>query len=439
MKRIFCVLLCVALLVGIVPTVVSAVTTVTHIEITDVREPVDGNGIYVSAACDGRAYDLYGIDWFNVTDNKFMEIGEKFVGGKTYRADVWVEAQNGYEFSAINDNTPNVSGTINGKTAKVTKAYEYKAWAMVVLSVNFVCPQTVEKCSHTLSAWRTTGAYHYKVCTTCGEFLVQEDHKGGVATCAEKGVCTVCGYAYLETTEDHVPDTSKWISRGERYHFHKCSLCGAHCDIGDHNPGPDATETTPQTCKDCGYVMAPAKNHVHDLGKVPGIPATCTEGGNIEYYVCVGCMNCYTDAEGKNKHPETETVMLDPLGHSASEDFKFDEEYHWRTCTRCGIVLDETKMAHELIESMCTSCEYVSGTVLPEVTPEATPEATLEPTPEALPEATDEISDEPEPTDKTDPKEKETDLTVLWIALIIGGAVLVGAIIPVIIIKIKKK
>ncbi len=666
MKKIFCLMLCVILIGVMTPIAVFAATTVNSVEVINVAEPIDGNGIFPGAGMGGNGYTFYTVDWYNETDKKFMSIGDKFEADKIYRVDVWVEAKSGYEFRCVNDNTPNVSATINGKTAKVSKAYEYKAWAMVVLSYTFapcpkkeishvdividpveenayvpfeiksvsdkvtVCPEfhtkyypygfswtntdlnakayngdrfkggytyyvsialkplydsytftenfsatingktaTIKsrydtsvivevsftcygkirggdinpvialpkagnnpdygtpykgqaKCidyastsgwydvesgkkmsstdkfeagkqyrveieciaaygyvfdrdandkmeysplitgdkvdsysfgyssyrgretiklvktytipgeghTHTKSAWRTTGAYHYNVCTTCGEMLDQEDHKGGVSTCAEKGKCTVCGYAYLETTENHTPDTSKWLARIDMYHFHKCKDCGAHCDIQDHNPGPEATDTAPQTCKDCGYILKPAKNHVHDLGKVPGIPATCTEGGNIEYYVCVGCMNCYTDAEGKNKHPETETVMLDPLGHSASEDFKFDEEYHWRTCTRCNVVLDETKMAHELVENICTSCKYVSGTVLPETTPEATAEATAEATPENITDDSDKIQEDEE-------NKSNSNGIIVAVAVVIG--VIIIAVIVVIIVKARKQ
>ena len=97
-------------------------------------------------------------------------------------------------------------------------------------------------------------------------------------------------FAYIVAGEEyHVPDTSKWIARGDMYHYHACTICGAHCDPEDHrwsptylyqdstghawicadckatsaiekhNPGAEATETTPQPCKDCGYIITPAK------------------------------------------------------------------------------------------------------------------------------------------------------------------------------------
>lgn len=258
--------------------------------------------------------------------------------------------------------------------------------ALVWLPVNALADSATTHV-HTPSEWRTTGAYHYKACVTCGEFLEQEDHRGGTATCHEKGICTVCGYAYIEENEDHTPDTSKWVARGDMYHFHPCTYCGAHCDIEDHrwsptylykdasghawicadcnansaiekhNPGPAATETTPQTCKDCGYILQSAKGHTHDLTRVPQVPATCTQEGNIEYYFCTGCNDCFTDAEGKNKIPDTMSVMAGALGHTTSDTWCSDETYHWRICTTCNQVLDETKMLHEA-KSKCPTCGY---------------------------------------------------------------------------------
>lgn len=133
--------------------------------------------------------------------------------------------------------------------------------------------------THTPSQWRTTQVYHYTVCTTCGDMLEQEDHKGGTATCAAKGTCTVCGYAYLPETEEHTPET-KWTACADLYHAHLCKLCGAHCDPQEHVPGPAATETAPQVCTVCNYIMAPAKNHVHDMKDGKCVVCGYTDAGS---------------------------------------------------------------------------------------------------------------------------------------------------------------
>ena len=78
-----------------------------------------------------------------------------------------------------------------------------------------------------------------------------------------------------------------WGYQDENGHAHAC-VCGAHDELIPHTPGAEATETTPQKCTECAYIITPALNHVHNLTKVSAKPATCTEEGNAEFYICDG-------------------------------------------------------------------------------------------------------------------------------------------------------
>ena len=326
-------------------------------------------------------------------------------------------------------------------------------------------PQTCKDCgyviasaknhTHTPSQWRITGAYHYTACTTCGEFLDQEDHKGGTATCAATGKCSVCGYAYIEENENHIPDTSKWIARTDMYHFHACKYCGAHCDIEDHrwsptylyqdaighawicadckatskvevhNPGPAATKTAPQTCKDCGYIIEPAKNHKHDLTKVSQTPATCIEEGNIEYYTCSGCSERFTDAAGTHAIPADMSIAVGALGHTASDDWSYDAQYHWRTCTVCNAVLEETRLFHEAVNETCTTCGNVilSGQAK---TDACETEATVE-------------SNPAETTQKDQDSPKQEKSGIRWMSAVLIGVSTFGAAVTTTVIVLKKR
>ena len=268
-------------------------------------------------------------------------------------------------------------------------------------------------------------------------------HFGGEATCAQGKLCEVCGYEFTKPTENHTPDTSKWFAQADMYHYHPCKICGAHCDTEDHrwsptylyqdptghawicadcntnsaveqhNPGPAATDTTPQTCKDCGYIIEPIKNHTHELTKVPQTPASCLEEGNIEYYTCSGCNDRFTDADANNKIPETMSLAVGALGHTASENWQTDETYHWRICSRCNQVLDETKMQHDLTEGNCATCSYGIDSGDPIV--------------------------EAEPTETTPSSEgnKKSDNT--WISIVLIGLVCFAAAITATVIILKKK
>lgn len=326
-------------------------------------------------------------------------------------------------------------------------------------------PQTCKDCgyviapaknhTHTPSQWRTTGIYHYKACTTCGEFLEQEDHTGGTATCSAKGKCSVCGYEYIEENENHIPDTSKWVARTDMYHYHSCKYCGAHCDIEDHrwsptylyqdvighawicadckatskievhNPGPAATETTPQTCKDCGYIIEPAKNHKHELTKVPQTPATCIEEGNIEYYTCSGCSERFTDAEGNNVIPKDMSVAVGALGHVASDDWNYDAQYHWRTCSVCKAVLEETRLFHEAENEKCTTCGYVINSEQTKTDSSGT-EAAVGSSPAENPQE-----------EQIPPKKEKSGIS--WVSAVLIGVCTFGAAVTTTVIILKKQ
>ena len=119
--------------------------------------------------------------------------------------------------------------------------------------------------------------------------------------------CSVCGNKFSDdngTTQitnivDPAPghnwDTT--YESNETHHWHNCT--NANCPITEddqkdgyavHTPGAAATETTPQTCTDCGYVLAPALGHIHT--------------------------------------------------HSLSKDYSKDETGHWHTCSGCDEKVD---------------------------------------------------------------------------------------------------
>lgn len=243
--------------------------------------------------------------------------------------------------------------------------------------------------THTPSAWRTTGTYHYKACTTCGTFLEQEDHKGGKATCKEAGKCTVCGYAYQEVLATHIP-------------------------------GAAATETTAQTCTVCGYILQPAKNHTHELTHIPYVAPTCLATGTAEHYTCSGCSTLFADATGEQALEIS--VIIPQLTHEMAEDWHWDENAHWRCCKLCNTLLDETKMAHEMEDGKCTTCGYVIGSAIPE------PEATVPETTQSVPA-----------TQKPAQNDQQKKNHWLPIVLIILACVAVAGTVAVVIWKKKKK
>ncbi len=317
----------------------------------DVTNPVAGATSVAGLVTSTSKYTV-SIGWSTTKDgssaNDFNN--KKFEAGKTYYLDVYLVSNDPYTFAE------GASLFINGKkyTATWTVGSSYTKYVSVY-DIPFTVPTGAASHTHTPSAWRTNQAYHYKVCTECGEFLNQESHEGGTATCNQKGKCTTCGYAYLEENENHDPDLSKWTACGNLYHAHLCKDCGAHAIIEDHKPGPAATDNEPQKCTVCGYIIVPAKNHKHNLTKVNKANATCTKSGNVEYYTCDGCSDFFKDEKAITK---IEDIVVAPLGHKVSDEWNYDENNHWHICSVCNEVLSETQMAHETQNGKCTTCGY---------------------------------------------------------------------------------
>ncbi len=89
-------------------------------------------------------FTVYTVDWFDVTENRFMEKGELFQNGHHYTVQVWLEIDDGFQFANDGD-TPQVKATINGKTAPVTDAYEQALDDMIVVNYDFgVCDSIID-------------------------------------------------------------------------------------------------------------------------------------------------------------------------------------------------------------------------------------------------------------------------------------------------------
>lgn len=371
--------------------------------ITGLNAPKAGNTPDCSVTLEENNCETSIIIWYDTTDGEYMSDDEKFQAGHEYWVELSLKAKPGYEFPN------NFYATLDGNSVSVI----HNTGTGVLLKRVFQALD--EEHTHTPSNWRTNQVYHYKACTTCGEMLEEEDHKGGKATCAEKGKCTVCGYAYIEETENHTPDT-KWTACGNLYHAYLCKLCGAHCNTQDHVPGPAATDDTPQKCTVCGYVLVPAKNHTHKLTKQSEVPASCTEPGTVEHYACNGCDEKFADSEGNITIPFA-NMAIAPLGHTVSDEWEYDEEYHWRTCAVCEAELGETKMVHEMKDGNCTSCGYDGKTI-----------------------QKDDESKQPQSKDDSDDTDskKKTDFTWVWIVVVGIICLAVGITVPLLVVKLKK-
>ena len=192
----------------------------------------------------------------------------------------------------------------------------------------------------------------------------------------------------------HSYDESAWGYKSESGHAHKCRYDDTHDTPVAHTPGAAATETTPQTCTECGYIITPALGHTHNMTPVAAKAATCTENGNKAYYVCSGCSKWFEDATGNVEITDHDSVVLTALGHdwkdatctepktckrdgcgategaanghNAGTEWKTNETHHWHICLTCGEKLVETEGRHNPDREAptvndpvnCSVCDY---------------------------------------------------------------------------------
>ena len=136
--------------------------------------------------------------------------------------------------------------------------------------------------------------------------------------------------------------------------------------------------------------------HKHQMQHVAAVAATCTEGGNSEYWTCSACGKYFSDAEGKKEITDKSSTIISATGHSwgewttlkeatctgdgykececsgcrdtqretikatghtFSEDWTYDEKYHWHaaTCEHSDQVSD--KAEHTFANGICSVCD----------------------------------------------------------------------------------
>ena len=220
--------------------------------------------------------------------------------------------------------------------------------------------------THTYSTeWSTDSANHWHECTcgdkkdlaahvdanndhncdVCGKKM--SDHTGGTATCKEKATCTICGQKYGELAAHNYK--TEW-STDETNHWHECSVCGDKKDVAAHIPGAAATETTPQTCTICGYVIKAALGHTHNFNQKNTSEtylksaATCTKKA-VYYY------SCTCGEKG------TETFESGELAaHAYKTTWLYDNASHWHACYICGDKKDEEVHIDKNKDHNCDVC-----------------------------------------------------------------------------------
>ncbi len=214
----------------------------------------------------------------------------------------------------------------------------------------------------------TTKAIYFKSCA-CGEKGTETfetgsalGHTGGTATCTEKPVCTRCNQAY-DNALGH--DYAVEWRNDAAGHWHACSRCDSRNDEAVHTAGNAATETTPQTCIVCGYVIQAALGHTHSMTHHDAVAATCMETGNVEYWSCSKCGKNFKDNAGASQLDSVKTEV-NPSNHMPAAAWTQENGKHYHVCENgCGARLEEASCSGGTatcqVKAICSVCNKEYG------------------------------------------------------------------------------
>lgn len=226
---------------------------------------------------------------------------------------------------------------------------------------------------------------HWMKCSRCDATDTKEAHSGGEATCTQKAVCEKCDQKYGDlkahdfangpyqydgeqhwkkcanctATTEPVAHTDFTAWKADRSgHWHECSTCGYKTAVNAHTPDRDkATETTPQLCTECGYVIAPATHPEHTWVFVAETPATCNAAGEREHYKCTCGRTSFKNGDDYyiNEDASVLTIEKNSANHTGAPDSKWhsDSANHWQEYTCCHARANEA--AHSGGAATCTA------------------------------------------------------------------------------------
>ncbi len=208
---------------------------------------------------------------------------------------------------------------------------------------------------HSFISPQQDDTHHWNQCVNCGTYDEKVPHTGGTASCTAKANCSVCQHPYGELLP-HSYGTI-WKSDGES-HWLQCD-CGQRQQQAAHIPGPAATETEPQVCTQCAYILQPATGHVNHSYTVLQSDST------HHWYKCSGCNQVSQKAAHDGGAASctgraTCTACGTLYGQLAEHDFSLlqqDSNYHWYRCQGCDATQQKAPHSYGQ-DSLCSQCGY---------------------------------------------------------------------------------
>lgn len=242
--------------------------------------------------------------------------------------------------------------------------------------------------------WKHDETNHWQECSVCHDIIDKAEHTYASHKCEDTATCTKAECGYVKPAGQHNWDEGKVTTPAtcttDGVKTYTCKVCSetktepikasghsltkveavaATCTEGGNNEY--------YTCSVCKKVFKADKTTEttvadetlaalgHKLTKTDAKAATCTEPGNSEYYTCGNCGKFFSDADGKNEIAK-DSWVIKALGHDFTGAWvNTDAAGHYHKCSRCDAT--DTVVKHTFNgkpcneEDKCTVCGYVKA------------------------------------------------------------------------------
>lgn len=242
--------------------------------------------------------------------------------------------------------------------------------------------------------WKHDETNHWQECSVCHDIIDKAEHTYASHKCEDTATCTKAECGYVKPAGQHNWDEGKVTTPAtcttDGVKTYTCKVCQEKKTEPIKAPGHSLTkvEAVAATCTEGGnneyYTCSVCKKVFkadkttettvadetlaalgHKLTKTDAKAATCTEPGNSEYYTCGNCGKFFSDADGKNEIAK-DSWVIKALGHDFTGAWvNTDAAGHYHKCSRCDAT--DTVVKHTFNgkpcneEDKCTVCGYVKA------------------------------------------------------------------------------
>ena len=144
----------------------------------------------------------------------------------------------------------------------------------------------IDKEAHSVHVIWYNSKQHIRECELCFTVFETEDHSGGDGSCMP--VCEICDEVYKNIDGEH-KNTGDWTpdDNNANVHFRTCFDCGSRLEE-DHKGG-EATCISKVKCEVCDVEYGEFDLNAHDIVTDPPKAPTCEESGLTEGSHCTRC------------------------------------------------------------------------------------------------------------------------------------------------------